>query len=50
MGVIQDANAERSTLPFGLTPLYPFDHSRWLAAMILAAPTATDPERPRLDP
>jgi hypothetical protein len=49
MGVIQDANAERSTLPFGLTPLYPLEHSRWLAATI-ATPTPRDPERPRLDP
>jgi Trypsin len=50
IGVIQDANAERSTLPFGLIPLYPFDHSRWLAAIVADAPTPTDPERPRLDP
>lgn len=50
MGVVQDANAERSTLPFGLTPLYPFEHSRWLAAIIDAPPAPRDPERPRLDP
>jgi hypothetical protein len=50
MGVVQDANAERSTLPFGLTPLYPFEHSRWLAAIIAAPPAPRDPERPRLDP
>jgi hypothetical protein len=50
MGVVQDANAERSTLPFGLTPLYPFEHSRWLADIIEAAPAPRDPERPRLDP
>jgi hypothetical protein len=49
MGVIQDANAERSTRPFGLTPLYPLEHSRWLATTI-ATPTPIDPERPRLDP
>lgn len=50
MGVIQDANAERSTLPFGLTPLYPFEHSRWLAAIIEVLPARRDLERPRLDP
>jgi hypothetical protein len=50
MGVIQDANTERSTLPFGLTPLYPFDHSRWLATIIATPPAPRDPERPRLDP
>jgi hypothetical protein len=49
MGVIQDANSERSTLPFGLTPLYPLEHSRWLAATI-ATPTPRNAERPRLDP
>lgn len=50
LGVIQDANLERSTLPFGLTPLYPFDHSRWLATTIETAPAPPEPERPRLDP
>jgi hypothetical protein len=50
MGVIQDANRERSTLPFGVTPVYPFDHSSWLATTLAAAPLATDAERPTLDP
>jgi len=50
IGVIQDANVEQSTLPFGLTPLYPFDHSRWLAAIIETTPAPSEPERPRLDP
>jgi hypothetical protein len=50
IGVIQDANAERSTLPFGLIPLYPFDHSRWLANLIATPPALPYPERPRLDP
>jgi hypothetical protein len=50
MGVIQDANVERSSLPFGLTPLYPFDHSRWLATIIETTPAPLEPERPRLEP
>lgn len=49
VGVIQDANVERSTLPFGLTPLYPFEHSRWLATVIETSPPPLEPERPRLD-
>jgi hypothetical protein len=50
MGVIQDANIERSRLPFGLTPLYPFEHSRWLDTIIETTPAPVEPERPRLDP
>jgi hypothetical protein len=50
VGVIQDANLERSSLPFGLTPLYPFDHSRWLATIIETTPAPVEPERPRLEP
>lgn len=50
IGVIQDANIERSSLPFGLTPLYPFDHSRWLATTIETTPAPVEPERPRLEP
>jgi hypothetical protein len=50
IGVIQDANIERSNLPFGLTPLYPFDHSRWLVTTIETTPAPLEPERPRLQP
>jgi hypothetical protein len=50
MGVVQDANIDRSTLPFGLTPLYPLEHSRWLSTIIETAPLPPQPERPRLDP
>jgi hypothetical protein len=50
IGVIQDANVERSNLPFGLTPLYPFDHSRWLVTTIETTPPPPEPERPRLEP
>jgi trypsin len=50
MGVIQDANPEQATLPFGLIPLHLPDHARWIAT-ILAAPHLSAPiERPRLDP
>ena len=53
MGVMQDANAERqSTLPFGLTPLYPFEHAAgWRRSSTTAARCPSpQPERPRLDP
>ena len=50
MGVIQDANPDRPTLPFGLIPLHVFDHARWLASIIEDAPPPAPPERPRLDP
>ena len=50
IGVVQDANLEQSTLPFGLTPLYPFDHTLWLSTIIETAPPPPEPERPRLDP
>lgn len=48
MGVIQDANPEDPTLPFGLVPLYAFDHARWLATVIETAPTPGAPEPPSL--
>jgi len=50
IGVIQDANVERSSSPFGLTPLYPFDHSRWLVTTTETTPAPLEPERPRLEP
>jgi hypothetical protein len=48
MGVIQDANPDDPTLPFGLVPLYAFDHARWLATVIETAPTPQPPDRPSL--
>jgi hypothetical protein len=50
MGVIQDANPDDPTLPFGLVPLYAFDHARWLATVIETAPTPQQPEPPPLSP
>lgn len=49
MGVIQNANAERSTSPFGLIPLYIFDHARWLATILETAQPPAPPEPPTLD-
>jgi hypothetical protein len=50
MGVIQDANPDDPTLPFGLVPLYAFDHARWLATVIETAPTPQPPDPPSLYP
>lgn len=50
IGVVQDANIEHDTAPFGLTPLYPFDHSSWLDTLLETTPPRVEPERPRLDP
>ena len=50
IGVVQDANIEHATSPFGLTPLYPFDHSSWLDTLLETTPPRVEPERPRLDP
>ena len=50
MGVIQDANPDDPTLPFGLVPLYGFDHARWLATVIESALIPDIPEPPLLDP
>jgi hypothetical protein len=49
MGVIQDANPEQATLPFGLIPLHIVDHARWLDTIVAMAPSEP-PELPRLDP
>lgn len=48
MGVIQDANPDDPTLPFGSVPLYAFDHARWLATIIETAPTPEPLEPPIL--
>jgi trypsin len=50
MGVIQDANPEQATLPFGLIPLHLPDHARWVATRLALAPLTAPIERPRLDP
>jgi trypsin len=50
MGVIQDANPEQGTLPFGLIPLHLPDHARWIARILAGAPASAPLERPRLDP
>jgi Trypsin len=50
VGVIQDANPDRPTLPFGLIPLHVFDHASWIATIIESAEAPDIPERPQLDP
>jgi hypothetical protein len=50
MGVIQDANPEQATLPFGLIPLHLVEHARWVATVVATPPPSASPERPRLDP
>jgi hypothetical protein len=50
MGVIQDANPEQATLPFGLIPLHLVDHARWIDTTVAMPSPSASPERPRLDP
>jgi trypsin len=50
IGVIQDANPDQPSLPFGLAPLHVFDHARWLARVIESGDSPEPPEPPRLDP
>jgi hypothetical protein len=50
VGVIQDANPDRPTSPFGLIPLHVFDHTSWIATIIDSAEAPVSLERPRLDP
>ena len=50
MGVIQDANPDQPSLPFGLVPLHVFDHARWIATIIEGAAPPELAEPPRLDP
>jgi hypothetical protein len=49
MGVIQNANPEDPSAPFGSVPLYVFDHARWLATIIETAPPPDDPLPPTVD-
>jgi hypothetical protein len=46
VGVVQNANPVEPTLPFGLVPLYIFDHARWLAEIL----ASTLPPSPSLAP
>jgi hypothetical protein len=50
IGVIQDANPDQPSLPFGLTPLHVFDHARWLASVIEGGDLPEPAVPPRLDP
>ena len=50
IGVIQDANPDQPSLPFGLTPLHVFDHARWMASVIESGDLPEPLVPPRLDP
>lgn len=49
VGVVQDANLEDPTLPFGLVPLHRIEHAEWLAD-ILASTVAPEPRLPPVLP
>ena len=50
IGVVQDANPDQPSLPFGLTPLHVFDHARWMAVVIESGDLPEPAAPPRLDP
>jgi hypothetical protein len=50
MGIVQNANPDDPSAPFGAVPLYVFDHARWLATVIATAPTPEEPLSPVVDP
>jgi len=50
IGVVQDANPDQPSLPFGLTPLHVFDHARWMASVIEGGDVPEPLAPPRLDP
>lgn len=50
IGVIQDANPDQPSLPFGLTPLHVFDHASWIASVIESGELPEPLTPPRLDP
>jgi hypothetical protein len=50
VGVIQNADPEDSTVPFGLVPLHTLEHAEWLATIIATTPPPTPREAPRIDP
>jgi len=49
MGVVQDANLEHSTEPFGLVPLHTVENATWLSTLIDATTPPAPPQGPRLD-
>jgi hypothetical protein len=50
IGVIQDANIEHSTEPFGLVPLHTVENATWLSALIDTTTPPAPTQGPRLDP
>lgn len=50
VGVVQDANPDHPTLPFGLVPLYVLEHAQWLDALIESTLPPAPIEGPRLRP
>ncbi len=50
MGVVQDANLEHSTEPFGLVPLHTVENATWLSALLDTTTPPAPSQGPRLDP
>jgi hypothetical protein len=48
IGVVQDANPNYPTLPFGLVPSYVSSHARWLQDVFAATPPPLDTQPPIL--
>ena len=50
MGVVQDANLDHSTEPFGLVPLHTAENATWLSTLLDATIPPPPNQGPRLDP
>jgi len=50
VGVVQDANPDDPTLPFGLVPLYVVEHAEWLDTLLESTLPPAPLEGPRLRP
>jgi hypothetical protein len=50
VGVVQDANLEDPTLPFGLVALHELEHARWLTTLLESTVPAEPRQPPTLSP
>jgi hypothetical protein len=49
-GIVQDANVQDPSLPFGLVPLHTIEHARWLSEVFASTPPPEPDQPPLLSP
>lgn len=49
VGIVQDANLQQPSLPFGLVPLHNLEHAEWLFSLLEATPPFSPSEAPTLN-